>query len=136
VRNIEERKVIAKGVTEEYLARRPTSQQYQRAFNRLVSASKDANKGYSIRGRKKITQMYLVMQPLRKKNMFYYADRAERIMKRPIIGITDMYQVKILKGVRDEIAGFQTDFGRIRKLKLCRYGDSRAETGRPPLLKP
>jgi len=121
VRNIEERDAIQYNGVTEYLSRRKEPWQYKRAIERLKIAKKDNDRGYSIRGRKKTTQMYLVMEPINRQNMMYYAYRAEKIMKKPIAGIDDIYQVRILKKVQKEIAGFQVEYGRRKREKLAKY---------------
>jgi hypothetical protein len=97
----------------EYLAHRAPSKQNQVA-KRLDSVRRDAQRGYALRSRKKVTVMYLVNKPLFHQNMRSYAKMAQQKMSVKIEGTDSLYQVKIEKPIVKQIGYFQRLFGETR----------------------
>lgn len=109
-RNIQERNVVEYGIEDEYLDRRQPGTQREFAVKRLKQAKNDLKNGHGLRGRKQITRMYLVMKAINRKNMYSYAERASKVMNKPIEGVSSMYTVHILKKIEKEISYFQKTF--------------------------
>lgn len=94
---------------ERYLSKR-SPESIQKIESRLALVKHDAEKGYSLHGRKKITYMYLVNRPIPKRNMLYYAQLAQEQLSKPIIGCDSLYNVNILSKVKKQIGQFQQIF--------------------------
>lgn len=118
IRNMNERDIgLSKNYEEdkkEYL-KRISGKKQRKISERLDEIKDEVQKGYSLRGRKKITYMYLVNRPIKMKNMRYYTDIAEKKLEVPIPGIESLYNVKVKCKVTKKIGQFQRMFGKMKK---------------------
>ncbi|WP_341778637.1 reverse transcriptase/maturase family protein [Levilactobacillus sp. HBUAS70063] len=119
-RGMLERKIVKLGYEQEYINSKVTMGQIRRATQRIAETKEAIAGGHGVRGRKRFTQMYLVQKPLPKKNMYAYAERAQRIMSAEIPGVDTLYDVHIEKKIQKEISRFQRYFGEKRD-RVNRY---------------
>ncbi|WP_164506457.1 reverse transcriptase/maturase family protein [Levilactobacillus yonginensis] len=114
-RNIKERDIVRQGKEKAYLKKRSDPRQIKLTADRLKITKEDEKLGHGVRYRKKGTQMYLIFEPISKRNMMAYAIRSQLVMSQPIEQVVDMYDVDIESKVKKEISRFQIEFGEIRR---------------------
>lgn len=109
-RNLDERRLVLNANFDinnsSYVQKYPPEMQ-EKVKNRLKSIGDEANRHYSIRGKKKITKMYLVNKTIYKQNMRSYAERAQSILSRKIKGNPTLYKVAVSKRIERQIGYFQ-----------------------------
>ncbi|MFT8707311.1 MAG: reverse transcriptase/maturase family protein, partial [Liquorilactobacillus satsumensis] len=120
IRNMNERDIASgknyEKMKEVYIKSKPIKKQ-KMISERLDRIRQEVQSGYSLRGRKKITCMYLVNRPIRMKNMAYYADLAQKQLSVPIPGIKTLYGVKVKSKITKKIGQFQKIFGKLKKTR-------------------
>ncbi|USS88505.1 reverse transcriptase/maturase family protein [Fructilactobacillus hinvesii] len=90
-----------------------------KVINRLEYEKNSLLNGWSIKGRKKFTKMYLVDQSIPRSNLMWYADRAQKKFEEPIPSFDKLYKVDIIKPVKKKILKIQSMYHNLKE-KECK----------------